>query len=61
MCGQYKSLPSDRPYLPIDYECHGLVHCTKHAELLLQDAIIDVVGVRRDAQGTITQHERELV
>ena len=113
----FQSIPPDRPYLPIDYERDGFVHCTQGAGLLLRvanafykdmpgdfvvlvidegrlaapvryeppspvsggepipgnvvlfphvygpinrDAIVDIVGVRRDAQGTFTQYEREL-
>jgi uncharacterized protein (DUF952 family) len=113
----FQAIPPDRPYLPIDYERERLVHCTQHAELLLQvanafykdmagdfvvlvidedrlgapvkyepaapvsggepipgnatlfphvygpinrDAIVDVVGVRRDAQGAFTGYAREL-
>jgi len=113
----FNSIPADRPYLPIDYERDGFVHCTQGAGLLLRvanafykdvpgefvvlvidedrlaapvkheppipvsggepipfngvlfphiygpinrDAIVDVVGVRRDAQGVFTGYEREL-
>ncbi|HKZ84427.1 MAG TPA: hypothetical protein VJ793_12300 [Anaerolineae bacterium] len=52
----FQAIPPDRPYLPIDYERDGFVHCIQHSP----DAIIDVVGVRRDAQGTFTGYEREL-
>ena len=111
----FQAIPPDTPYLPIDYERDGFVHCTQGAGLLLRvanafykdmpgdfvvlvidedrlaapvkyeppipvsgggpissdailfphvygpidrQAIVDVVGVRRDAHGAFTGYER---